>query len=59
MSVANCEWREDSDGNWDTGCGETFCFESDGPTENRCRFCNYCGGALMVVKYVEEEEHGD
>jgi hypothetical protein len=41
-----CEWKEDDDGNWETGCGEIFTFTDGGPEENRQNHCGYCGGKL-------------
>lgn len=29
-----CLWAENSDGIWDTACGNAFEFDSGGPTEN-------------------------
>jgi len=34
-----CEWRENYEGNWETVCGEMYCFEAGGPTENKQKFC--------------------
>lgn len=42
-----CHWKQDDDGNWDTGCGHTFVFENGTPSENRQRFCGYCGAKLV------------
>lgn len=50
---ATCAWNEDLYGGWDTSCGHTFCFESDGPTENEQKFCGYCGKTLAPTAYVE------
>ena len=50
-----CEWTEDEDGYWDTGCGELFQFNDDGPAENRFKFCPYCGGELKAVPIREDE----
>jgi hypothetical protein len=47
---AQCEWvLDDIDGKWDTGCGEAFFFEVDGPAENGMRYCPYCGKRLVVA----------
>jgi hypothetical protein len=48
-----CEWTEDSDGNWDTACGETFVLIDGIPTGNDMKFCCYCGKALTEVRYAE------
>jgi len=44
-----CAWTEDVDGNYDTDCGQMFCFIEGGPSENKMRFCCYCGLVLVVV----------
>jgi hypothetical protein len=40
-------WDIDCD-MWDTTCGNEFQFTTDGPRENKFRFCPYCGGRLRV-----------
>ena len=47
-----CEWREDEDGNWGTGCDNIFVFIDGGPPENGFYFCPYCGEKLCVVRFV-------
>lgn len=49
-----CNWTEDADGNWDTECGEKFCFISGGPRTNNMQFCCYCGGVLIENVKAEE-----
>lgn len=48
----NCRWTPvmefDDDIAWDTGCDETFAFIDGGPTENRVKFCPYCGKPLEI-----------
>lgn len=51
-----CEWKEDSDGNWDTSCGQTFCVEDGTPADNGYEFCQACGGGLKEIPYKEEAE---
>ena len=52
-----CEWREDNDGNWDTKCGECFCFEHSPPYEMRCyKFCPSCGKKIVFVKYTPHDK---
>lgn len=56
-----CEWREDVDGNYQTGCGNSFFFETGDAIENRAKWCLYCGGELRQHNYVEpiiDEEGG-
>jgi hypothetical protein len=43
-----CQWEEDDDGFWMTSCGNTFVFEAGTPSDNKMKFCPYCGGHLMV-----------
>lgn len=38
-----CTWKFDPDGYWQTECGDQFMFSEGGPTENRVKFCHYCG----------------
>lgn len=50
-----CVWTyDDIDDKWDTDCGEARQFTEGGPTENKARFCCYCGGKL-VAKPIETE----
>ena len=53
MGVGNCQWKEDSDGNWETSCGEAFCLEEGTPVENTYNYCPACGGILKEKRYVE------
>jgi len=50
-----CEWQEDEDGAWDTGCGETWQFDDGGPIENRIRYCHRCGAPVRVLAFREED----
>lgn len=49
-----CRWRpttvEEWEDVWETDCGQRHQFFVDGPKENNCRFCCYCG------KPLKEEE---
>lgn len=50
-----CEWRLDPDPDftvWETSCDEMFQFEADGPTENKFKFCPYCGDTLKVRRFA-------
>ena len=47
-AAKECKWKEDEDGNWETGCGEIFTFTDGGPQENRQKHCGYCGGKLSL-----------
>ena len=48
-AVAACEWCEDDNGLWHTGCGHLFFFDTDGPVENKQKFCGYCGKPMVSV----------
>lgn len=50
-----CEWNQDADGNWDTECGECFCFIDGTPTENKAMFCPYCGKPIREKRYTFEQ----
>jgi len=45
-----CEWVEDVDGIWDTGCGQFFVLEDGTPSDNKMRWCPYCGKSLQEVR---------
>jgi len=45
---------------WDTGCGQTYCFETEGPVENDYAYCPGCGHPLLVVPTImSADEEGD
>ena len=46
-----CVWTEDEDGNYETDCGQMFCFIEGGPTDNGMKFCCYCGKPLKEVNH--------
>lgn len=41
---------------WETDCGEAFVFETDGPKENKMKFCCYCGKPLTEVIHYDEPD---
>jgi hypothetical protein len=43
---SRCDWREDEDGNWNTGCGNKHVLLSGTPAHNGMKFCCYCGASL-------------
>ncbi len=47
---AVCEWylADEDDSVWETTCKHVFLFTTDGPTENKFKFCCYCGKPLTV-----------
>ena len=48
-----CVWERDGDPDgwnvWETGCGQTFCLDEDGPTENGMNFCPFCGNNVKEM----------
>ena len=46
-----CEWWHDEDSDvWTTSCSNLWVFTNDGPKENDCHYCMYCGGVLEVIE---------
>ena len=56
---ARCLWREDENGNWETGCGETFCFDDGGVRPNKYYFCPACGKPIDEVQYKRRKYERD
>ena len=51
-----CEWTEDEDGVWDTGCGKAFVLDPYGtPAEHEMAYCPYCGREIRAVLFGAEE----
>jgi hypothetical protein len=48
-----CEWTEDADAVWNTGCGNASVLEEGSPADNDYKFCCYCGGAILQCSYQE------
>lgn len=44
-----CEWSFDDDGYWGSACGSSWVFNDGGPIENKCSFCQKCGGKVMLA----------
>lgn len=45
-----CQWKADSDGIFQTGCGHSFYFDDNGgPGDHQLKFCGYCGASLVEV----------
>jgi hypothetical protein len=60
IPAATCTWTYDPDGYWQTQCGDQFCFSEGGPTENRVKFCHYCGREMVESVYANQaDEEGD
>ncbi len=57
MSNNVCKWVEvDEDGRWATDCDHEFEFTSDGPSENKFKWCPYCGKPLVPVPDAPDKE---
>ena len=49
-----CEWwRNENNDVWMTSCSNLWVFTNDGPKENDCNYCMYCGGVLKEGDDVE------
>jgi hypothetical protein len=53
--VESCEWYQDEEGLYETSCGHYFEVTSGSATENRMKFCCYCGQPMVDIPHVEEE----
>jgi hypothetical protein len=54
-----CKWIEDdlNCGVWHPSCGgDTFIVDSGLPSENKMKFCCFCGKELIEVAYKDLEE---
>jgi hypothetical protein len=51
---ATCTWTEDSEGTWQTECGDAFVFTDGGPVENSVRYCCYCGKCIEIKPWEFE-----
>jgi hypothetical protein len=56
--MEQCVWAEDFDGNWDTMCQQSFVFIDGSPSENKMKFCCYCGKELVEKKFQYDVEAG-
>lgn len=52
LNDGKCEWVRDSDGHYDTTCGNAWEFMDGGVDDNRARFCMYCGKPISEVSSV-------
>lgn len=53
--VPTCDWQEDSDGIWETSCGEAWVCTEGTPAENNMKFCHSCGKHLKEHRYAEPD----
>jgi hypothetical protein len=54
-----CEWVQNDDGAWETGCGNCFEFNAGGPTQNGTRFCVYCSKTIHATAGQPQSEGGE
>jgi predicted SprT family Zn-dependent metalloprotease len=57
MSERTCEWSiddADDDSVYETQCGQSFQFTTDGVEANGFRYCCYCGARLIEVRTSAE-----
>lgn len=48
-----CEWQEVEDiSSWETTCGNLFTINEGTPSDNKMRFCCFCGG-LIVERHAQ------
>ena len=54
--TVHCNWVQDGEGEqgWDTGCGNRFMLNEGNPSENKMKFCCYCGNHLIELPWAEE-----
>jgi hypothetical protein len=53
--MKECEWTEDSDGTWNSACGNSFVLNDGKPEDNNMKFCLFCGGKLIQNEYRDGE----
>lgn len=55
-SAEPCSWSQDGEGSdiWATACGQYFCVNEGMPSENKFKFCVYCGNSLVDHPVIEE-----
>jgi hypothetical protein len=53
--IDSCEWERDENNDiWMTSCGGTWVFTNDGPKENECHYCMYCGRIIEALEGGDE-----
>ena len=54
---AVCNWhQDDDDGTWATDCGGIFVIIEGTPSDNKMKFCAYCGKPLVEHPFVDSED---
>ena len=51
-----CEWTEDSDGTWNTDCGNSFVLNEGKPDDKNMNFCLFCGGVLVQNEFDDKSK---
>ena len=52
-----CEWQYDEHHDvWETSCNNLWQFTNEGPKENDCQYCMYCGGVIDVLSQKEQDD---
>lgn len=46
-----CKWKQDEYDIWETDCGNLFVVNDGTPSENKMKFCPYCGKELVESVY--------
>jgi hypothetical protein len=50
-------YTEGYSGEWTcSGCGNDWCLEAEGPEENNMKFCPFCGGRIVKIDHLDDEE---
>lgn len=52
-----CEWSENENGAWDTGCGNCFELTDGTPHYNDMHFCPYCGENIVEKRHPCHKEN--
>lgn len=45
-----CRWKFDGSGAWETSCDNAFYLDAETPSENRMKFCCFCGLLLEEIE---------
>lgn len=56
MTPNECAWVQDGDADcdlWATDCRNYFRIDDGTPTDNKMRYCCYCGKPLRTVPFEE------
>jgi hypothetical protein len=52
-SGPTCHWVEDSDGTWNSDCGQAFQFNDGYPSENGAKYCHCCGRYMSEMRFTD------